>query len=47
MDVSVVLTRPGYRIASKREKKSIGKRHRITKQEGIEFFQQQYGAELV
>ena len=47
MDVNVVLTRPGYRIASKRENKSIGKRHRITKQEGIEFFQQQYGAELV
>jgi large subunit ribosomal protein L5 len=47
MDVSVVLTRPGYRIAKKRENSKIGKKHRITKQEAIEFFQQQYGAELV
>jgi len=47
MDVSVVLTRPGYRIAKKRENSRIGKKHRITKQEAIEFFQQQYGAELV
>ena len=47
MDVSVTLTRPGYRIAKKRENSKIGKKHRITKQEAIEFFQQQYGAELV
>ncbi|HET7345022.1 MAG TPA: 50S ribosomal protein L5 [Nitrososphaeraceae archaeon] len=47
MDVSVVLTRPGYRIAKKRENSSIGKKHRITKKEAVEFFQQQYGAELV
>lgn len=47
MDVSVVLTRPGYRIAKKRENSRIGKKHRITKQEAVEFFQQQYGAELV
>jgi len=47
MDVSVTLTRPGYRIAKKRENSKIGKKHRITKREAIEFFQQQYGAELV
>jgi large subunit ribosomal protein L5 len=47
MDVSVVLTRPGYRIAKKRENSRIGKKHMITKQEALEFFQQQYGAELV
>jgi large subunit ribosomal protein L5 len=47
MDVSVVLTRPGYRIAKKRENSSIGKKHRITKEEAVEFFQEQYGAELV
>jgi large subunit ribosomal protein L5 len=47
MDVSVVLTRPGYRIAKKRGNSRIGKKHRITKQEAVEFFQQQYGAELV
>jgi large subunit ribosomal protein L5 len=47
MDVSVVLTRPGYRIAKKRENSSIGKKHRITKEEAVELFQEQYGAELV
>lgn len=47
MDISIVLTRPGYRIAKKRDYDSVGKGHRITKQEAIEFFQQQYGAEIV
>jgi large subunit ribosomal protein L5 len=46
MDVNISLTRPGYRIASKRDKARIGKHHRITKQEAIEFFKQQFGAEI-
>lgn len=47
MDVSAVLTRPGYRIARKSRKSSrIGKSHRITKDDAIEFFRQQFGAEV-
>ncbi|HEY6884680.1 MAG TPA: 50S ribosomal protein L5 [Nitrososphaeraceae archaeon] len=45
MDVSISLTRPGYRIARKRNRNRIGKAHRITKREAIEFFKEQYGAE--
>ncbi|MGA8912851.1 MAG: 50S ribosomal protein L5 [Nitrososphaeraceae archaeon] len=46
MDVSISLTRPGYRIAKKRERGRIGKGHRITKEEAIEFFKQRFGAEI-
>src|SRR3954452_21301367 len=46
MDVSLSLTRPGYRIAKKRERGRIGKGHRITKEEAIEFFKQRFGAEI-
>lgn len=47
MDVNVVLSRPGYRIA-KRSRKSaqIGRTHRITKEEAIDFFKQEFGAEV-
>ena len=45
MDVNVVLSRPGYRIARKSRKSAkIGKTHRINKEEAIEFFKQEYGA---
>jgi large subunit ribosomal protein L5 len=44
MDVSIVLNRPGYRIAKKsRNSGKIGKKHRINRDEAIEFFSQQYG----
>lgn len=45
MDVNVVLSRPGYRIA-KRSRKSaqIGRTHRINKEEAIDFFKQEFGA---
>ena len=46
MDVSVALTRPGYRIAKKREHKSVGQKHRITKEEAIDFFKQSFGANI-
>lgn len=46
MDVSVALTRPGYRIAKKREHKSVGQKHRITKEEAIDFFKQSFGARI-
>jgi large subunit ribosomal protein L5 len=46
MDVSLSLTRPGYRIAKKRYSRKIGKAHRITKDEAIKYFQQQFGVEV-
>ncbi len=44
MDVNIVLKRPGYRIARKsRNSGKIGKKHRINRDEAIEFFRQEYG----
>lgn len=47
MDVSIALTRPGYTIAKKRVHRNIGKGHRITKDDAIQFFQKQFGAEII
>lgn len=47
MDVNIVLVRPGYRIARKSRKRArIGKSHRITKEDAINYFKEQYGAEV-
>jgi large subunit ribosomal protein L5 len=46
MDVSFSLTRPGYRIAKKRDSRKIGKTHRITRDEAIKYFQEQFGVEI-
>ena len=47
MDVNIVLNRPGYRIAKKSRKSSkIGKTHRINREEAVEFFKREYGAEV-
>ncbi len=47
MDVNVVLSRPGYRIAKKSRKSAqIGRTHRINKEEAIDFFKQEFGAEV-
>lgn len=47
MDVNVVLSRPGYRIAKKSRKNAqIGRTHRINKEEAIDFFKQEFGAEV-
>jgi large subunit ribosomal protein L5 len=46
MDISIALTRPGYAIAKKRVHRNIGKGHRITKDDAIQFFQKQFGAEI-
>ena len=46
MDVCVSLTRPGYRISKKRNPKRIGKNHRISKDESIDFFKQKFGVEV-
>ena len=47
MDVCVSLTRPGYRVAKKRDKHPIGKDHKISKEDAIRFFKEQYGAEVI
>ena len=47
MDVNIVLTRPGYRIAKKsRRSVKIGKTHSINREEAVEFFKQEYGVEV-
>jgi large subunit ribosomal protein L5 len=47
MDINVVLSRPGYRIARKSRRSSkIGKTHRINRDEAIEFFKQEYGVKV-
>jgi large subunit ribosomal protein L5 len=47
MDVNIVLSRPGYRIARKsRRSAKIGKTHRINKDEAIAFFKQEFGVEV-
>ena len=46
MDVCVSLTRPGYRVAKKRDKHPIGKDHRISKDDAIRFFKEEFGAEV-
>lgn len=47
MDVSVALSRPGYSISKKRTRRRIGKGHRITKNDAILFFQEQFGAQML
>ncbi len=46
MDVCAALTRPGYRISKRRNPSRIGKNHKITKDESIEFFKTKYGVEV-
>jgi len=47
MDVCISLKRTGYRISKKRHPDKIGKNHRITKEESINFFQQNFGVEAI
>jgi large subunit ribosomal protein L5 len=47
MDVNIVLSRPGYRIARKSRKSAqIGRTHRISREEAIDFFKQEFGAKV-
>jgi len=46
MDVCTALMRPGYRISKRRNPSKIGKNHKITKDESIEFFKTQFGVEV-
>jgi len=44
MDVNIVLSRPGYSIAKKSKSSAkIGKKHRISRAEAVDFFRQEYG----
>ncbi|MCD6479143.1 MAG: 50S ribosomal protein L5 [Candidatus Diapherotrites archaeon] len=47
-DVIVALKRPGYRVKVRKYKKArVGKKHRITKQEAIEFAKEKLGVKVV
>ena len=44
MNVSVLLTRPGYRVSRRlRRPTSVGGRHRVNKEEAMEFFRREIG----
>ncbi len=43
MDVCVTLERPGFRVKKKRISKPVGKKHRISKEEAMEFIKKNFG----
>lgn len=48
MDVAVTLERPGYRVMRRRRKRtSIPRRHRISRDEAVAFFEHVLGVEVV
>ena len=48
MNVSAVLDRPGYRISKRnRAPGKVGKSHRVTRDESIDFFKRNFGIEVV
>ena len=47
MDVCMALVRPGYRVSRKRNKSSVGKSHRITREDAISFLKRTFGVEIV
>ncbi|AOL15784.1 50S ribosomal protein L5 [Sulfolobus sp. A20] len=48
MDIAITLERAGYRIARRRRKKTrVPKRHRVTKEEAIEFLKQNFGIQVI
>lgn len=47
MDVIVHLSRPGLRVSERRMRRSkIGRRHKLTKEEGIEFIKSRFGVQI-
>lgn len=46
MDVCMALSRPGYRVSRRRNKSSIGKNHRIKREDAIGFLKQSFGVEI-
>jgi large subunit ribosomal protein L5 len=48
MDVSVALKRPGYRVARRRVARAkIASKHRVTKEDAVEYVKNKYGVEIV
>ncbi len=48
LDVIACLERPGYRVKRRRrEKRKIPKKHRITREEAINFFNERFGVEFI
>jgi len=48
MDISVVIQRPGYRVRKRKiMKRSLPRRHRLTKEEAIEFMKEHFEVEVV
>jgi large subunit ribosomal protein L5 len=48
MDINVVVNRPGYRISKRRiVKRKIPSSHRITKEDTIAFFKDEYSVEVI
>lgn len=48
MDIAITLERPGYRVARRRRKRAkIPKRHRVTKEEAMEFLKQNFNVQIV
>ena len=48
MNVSVFITRPGYRVMYRRRASSkVGRAHRVSKEEAIEFLKSNFGVEVV
>ena len=46
MDVCSSLTRPGYRVAKKRNSSKIGRNHKNTKEEAMDFFKNKFGVKI-
>jgi large subunit ribosomal protein L5 len=47
LDVTVTLERPGFRVRRKKISKKIGKGHRISKQEAMEFVDENFDVNIV
>ena len=45
-EVSVTLQRPGYRIKKRSNKSKLGKNHKITKEEAIEFIKKEFDVKI-
>ncbi len=46
MDVAVSLKRPGLRVARKRRGTKVGFKHRLTREEAVEFIRESFGVEV-
>lgn len=48
MDIAITLVRPGYRVMRRRRKKQhIPKRHKVTKEEAMEFMKQNFNVTII